>query len=652
MYSIYNLIDIGSTLKIKNTQLLGTSIAYFSLPVFIFFIGYLNLFFAIASSFLYLCALIIFFKKICIEKIYDINICGLVILAILSAIWVWISGVGGYWFQMPDWLWRNALFRDLIDFSWPVEYPNGNRLAYYFGYFLPSALLGKIFGWSAANLSLCVFTWIGVFLTLVWVAIYIQINKTISFFLLAIIFIIYGGLEEIRAPIANLLLITNNLGYQFSPNTTLLEWVTNQTVFPWLCTAIFLNFKRIESLGVLGMTMLAVAPLPFCGFCFLSVIYFIFCLLDKTKSLKDTLKSAFCLPNLLSILVILPIFFFFYTENDAANGNYNGGGFGLYVPENFISNLRWQANFLSFLFFNAFIFIILIYRRFRKNIFYYIVILSLLILPLFKIGTGWDFQMRATIPALFLLCIFLIEFVLKESFSNNRLSFVLIIGFMFIRGLSFYNETIMRYTWGVDSQNKSQNGIYSFAGKISDNAFYSGGELMNFLVKKRNSFFFDSICKSKSEKDINNDKKTQEKILNELGFPFESGIYSISPFNNKKLSISNKSNKLFLDSKRYHLILSTSTQFGFYEIYTKKSGGQFSVLNQDREDLSFINAPGSQSWGQSEIPSKQIFKFIKSDSGDSFFITTPSNLALTYQNGGVVMRLFSGSDVQKWVVEH
>lgn len=100
------------------------------------------------------------------------------IIMIVVIVWVGFSGIGGFSFQNSDFTLRNAVFRDLISFQWPVIYSYPNQegfipysgheggLVYYLSYWLPAALVGKYFGWQIANIALYFWTVIGVLLTL------------------------------------------------------------------------------------------------------------------------------------------------------------------------------------------------------------------------------------------------------------------------------------------------------------------------------------------------------------------------------------------------------------------------------------------------------------------------------------------------------
>ena len=86
-----------------------------------------------------------------------------------TGIWLLLSGIGGYTFQNWDHNWRNVVFRDLVNFDWPVYYAQPESgpvkmLVYYVGFWLPSALIAKFTNWQIANFALFVWSLIGLLL--------------------------------------------------------------------------------------------------------------------------------------------------------------------------------------------------------------------------------------------------------------------------------------------------------------------------------------------------------------------------------------------------------------------------------------------------------------------------------------------------------
>ncbi len=167
-------------------------------------------------------------------------------LLLLTGLWVFLSGVGGYAFQNWDHHWRNAVLHDLITYNWPVVYSSPEKgpitmLVYYVGYWLPAALAGKIFGWQAANFVLFLWTWLGVFLVISHLSLKLKTTALKA----ALLLIFFSGMDALGVllfaneyptlwpPIQHLEIWSGNL--QYSSFTTQLFWVFNQVIPAWLC---------------------------------------------------------------------------------------------------------------------------------------------------------------------------------------------------------------------------------------------------------------------------------------------------------------------------------------------------------------------------------------------------------------------------------
>ena len=135
---------------------------YLTLPFIIFCMGWLRLSIAIPVTALILWILWQLLKQAPNFDFRFPNSKSAFYLLLLTVLWVFLSGVGGYTFQNWDHHWRNAVLYDLITYNWPVVYSSPEKgpitmLVYYVGYWLPVALAGKIFGWQVANFVL--FLW-------------------------------------------------------------------------------------------------------------------------------------------------------------------------------------------------------------------------------------------------------------------------------------------------------------------------------------------------------------------------------------------------------------------------------------------------------------------------------------------------------------
>jgi hypothetical protein len=204
---------------------------------------------------------------------------GLVVLGL----WVLLSGIGGLAFQNRDFEIRNAIFMDLIHFNWPVYYPNSGNLAgdsfaliYYIGFWLPAALIGKLFGLQIANIFIFLWTLLGVFLVAV------MVKERIKFSLLgaAIIMIIFSGMDilgtlcfqvaslisypTIWPPITIIELWVSEF-FEFSSITTQLFWVFNQAIPAWICIALTLNKSNRKYVWFIWALCFFYSPIPSIG---------------------------------------------------------------------------------------------------------------------------------------------------------------------------------------------------------------------------------------------------------------------------------------------------------------------------------------------------------------------------------------------------
>jgi hypothetical protein len=141
-------------------------------PVIIFFIFFTKLYISIPAIFIIIICyrnLVIAEKskekvKIKQKKNYYLTV------TIILLLWNIFSGIGSFSYQNNDFNVRNAVLRDLINYDWPVVYDFSNvesdikevigdgqaGFVYYYAYWLPSALFGKIFGELGANIFLII----------------------------------------------------------------------------------------------------------------------------------------------------------------------------------------------------------------------------------------------------------------------------------------------------------------------------------------------------------------------------------------------------------------------------------------------------------------------------------------------------------------
>ena len=193
-------------IKFKNLAIL--SYGYIVLPIIIFFITWLKWYIGIPMAIVLCIGLIALIKRDYIHNKENIElpIKTCISIGIVLFVWVWLSGQGGFFFQTWDNHSRNAIFRDLIDFNWPVIYPEtGNGLVYYFIHWLVPALFGKIFGWTAANIVLFIWSYIGIIISFLLISHIIKVKEKNKLWILCIIMITWSGLNILGMVITDIL---------------------------------------------------------------------------------------------------------------------------------------------------------------------------------------------------------------------------------------------------------------------------------------------------------------------------------------------------------------------------------------------------------------------------------------------------------------
>jgi hypothetical protein len=91
------------------------------------------------------------------------------VVIVICAVWVALSGAGGFGYQTSDYMSHNGRLQDLVRLQWPVSYPDAGALVYYIGYYLPCALLGKFAGLGVASRTMYLWTLSGVVLSAFWI---------------------------------------------------------------------------------------------------------------------------------------------------------------------------------------------------------------------------------------------------------------------------------------------------------------------------------------------------------------------------------------------------------------------------------------------------------------------------------------------------
>jgi hypothetical protein len=168
---------------------------YLALPIIIFFIGWCNVPTAIVGTLIILVSLFLAVKnapQLWLPKDKK-QVLFLVSLFVIALIWVYLSGIGALVYQNQDHDCRNPIFEMLVTQPWPVVHNEYSAfMSYYIAFWLPSAVMGKIFG--SVQVGYCsqiLWAAIGIFLFFYYVLAGLRKKNYIPI----IIFIFFSGLD-------------------------------------------------------------------------------------------------------------------------------------------------------------------------------------------------------------------------------------------------------------------------------------------------------------------------------------------------------------------------------------------------------------------------------------------------------------------------
>ncbi len=419
-----------------SSALLALAYIYVFLPILLFLVGWLKLYIGIP-----LAALLLYFAFRAWKTETPIRLFSgkkkaelIVLIAAVAAIvifWVVTSGIGEVVWQWGDHKVRNGIFETLIGNRWPVtntlEYHGAMRergLVYYLGFLLPAALIGKIATYPAGLAALVLWSALGIFL--VWVFTCEKQGRLKLWYLVLLIF--FGGLGIFGYFLTGGSIDQVGLRYEYwsglftySSSMTLLAVAYNQAIPAWLLYLLIMRQRDNRNLILIWSAALLLCTFPAVGMIPFAVVRALQNAKGETapEKLGDAIRSALTLPNLLGVGIAFVSTAYLFSnrvagtmaayapvaesgqsvENTVAN---TGGGAAATAGSGFAGHL-WL--YLLFILIEVGIYFFLIYKAKRRDPLFWVSLAVLLIFPWIRVGAGKDFAMRATIPALFCLCL-------------------------------------------------------------------------------------------------------------------------------------------------------------------------------------------------------------------------------------------------------
>lgn len=432
----------AKSITIPYPWLYASIVLFLTIPLFMFFLGYLKLQVSIPLTLIF-AGIVLYCVSDCMngpdgnknwgsDKDLKIPLSYLIGFAVTALAVSFVSGAGEYIYTLQDHEYRRAILRDLIDYDWPVIYnyntqtnpevikifgmASGQRaFSYYFIYWMPAALAGKAFGFNVGNFVLYLWNSIGIFLCLLSTSAVIKkVTAWVPF-----IFVFFSGLDIIPNLVYELTHYSDWRWFEgfvtsmsYVSNFRELASVFNQMVPCFLVVAILLMSNNTRSMGLTAGILFCYSPWAVFGILPM-VAAFLFGKNLRASKISKTLYNTFSPANIASAVLILTIFGSYYMTNSGAVG-YKGFAW------EYFSNPGWFIlAYIVFILIEVIPFALILHKREKNNPVFIAAFATLLILPFYRVSEMNDFTMRGSMPALFFFCILLCGVVPEVMDQKN-----------------------------------------------------------------------------------------------------------------------------------------------------------------------------------------------------------------------------------------
>lgn len=422
--------DEAKIITIPYPWIFASALLFLTVPLFMFFMGYLRLSVGIPLTLIF-AGIVLFSVSDCLNdpngrklSRYDndlkIPVSYLVGFAVTALALSFVSGTGEYIFTIQDHEYRRAILRDLVNYDWPVIYnystqtnpdvisffglASGQRaFTYYFIYWMPSALAGKMFGFEFANVVLLIWNALGIFLAFLTASVALKrCTAAVPF-----MFVFFSGLDIIPNAV-NLIAPYKDWFWlegwvpcmAYISNFRELASVFNQMIPCFLIVSLLLISHNSRSFGLTAGILFAYSPWAVFGILPI-VVAMVFSEKLRANRITKTLTNTFSPVNIASALLLLVIFGSYYMSNSNAVSE------RAFAWEYFESIPAFIFAYLAFIAVEVLPFVILLYKREKKSPVFWAATATLLLIPCYQITTMNDFNMRGSMPALFMFCILL-----------------------------------------------------------------------------------------------------------------------------------------------------------------------------------------------------------------------------------------------------
>lgn len=427
--------------KLNGKSIQIAAYIYLLVPFLIFSATWLKTGYAVVVTVLLLVGLAFMCKDTPKGVAIDASIKVVFMILLIVVAWCYFSGIGGYVYQNADHPYRNQLFHILSTEKWPIRrtvivdgIEENRGMSYYFGFWLPAAAVSKIMGEDVGKIALLCWAIVGVLIFFALLCISLKKVKVWP----VLVFVAFSGVDiwanyvtgQNAISVGDWIHLESWTIYQYSSFTTQLFWVYNQAIPAWILTLLILQQEKNRNLfliwasGLMLCTIPAVGLIPFVVFVGIKNVLAEKKPEDWKHAVKAIFKDALTYQNVVCGLLIVGLSITLLLGNTAVGATSTAQ-----------ATYEWRfvvMQYIVTMFFEVVLFYVVVYRANKNNMLYYLVVAWLLICPFIKVGTAEDFCMRASIPALVILSIFVIQSLEKYYVQKDYVLFLGVIALVIL----------------------------------------------------------------------------------------------------------------------------------------------------------------------------------------------------------------------------
>lgn len=358
------------------------------------------------------------------NDVFNLNLFILLTIIFIIISFVIISGIGEIFPQSGDMKnGRNAMIRDLVNFSWPLIYPkNGYGFVYYFAHWVIPSLIGKIFGLKIGLYALILWTSLGIFIFYILLLNLLKVKSNVYKLIFIIIFIFFSVRISDK--------MKHYVFTEYMPIMTQSYQIFNQSIAIWVMCILFLYQKNSSNFAFLGLSVVFYSPYAIIG---IIPYMFVKVILDIKDNKFIELKNIFSISNILSSISIFPLMYLYLSSASTVND-----GFKLLITE-----YNYFVLFISYIVSFA-IYMIFLFKDNKNNYILYTTIFVFIFVSMIKYSNDHNFS-RTNLTAIFFTYFMSVKYLnenINLSSVKKKLFILLIIISSFSSFIYFENQII------------------------------------------------------------------------------------------------------------------------------------------------------------------------------------------------------------------